>query len=54
VAYLWLCRETALHLALQGGHTETALALVEAGVDVHCQDTDGYGLLLARILMHVR
>jgi hypothetical protein len=38
-----LCRWTALHLASQEGHTETALALVTAGADVHCQDNDGYG-----------
>ncbi len=40
---LRLCRWTALHWASQDGHTETAMALVEAGVDVHCKDNDGYG-----------
>jgi hypothetical protein len=42
---VWLCRRTALHLASLNGHTETALALVEAGADVHCKDNDGYGSL---------
>jgi hypothetical protein len=40
---VWLCRRTALHLALLNGHTETAMALAKAGVDVHCKDDDGYG-----------
>ncbi len=40
---LWLCRRTALHLASQNGHTETALALVEAGADVHCKANHGCG-----------
>ncbi len=39
----WLCRRTALHLASQDGHTETATALVKAGADVRCKDNDGYG-----------
>ncbi len=33
----------ALHWALFHGHTETAMALVKAGTDVHCKATDGYG-----------
>jgi hypothetical protein len=40
---LRLCRWTALHSASLDGHTETAMALVEAGADVHCKDNDGYG-----------
>jgi hypothetical protein len=40
---LRLCRSTALHCASLNGHTETALALVKAGADVHCKGTDGYG-----------
>ena len=43
---LRLCRLTALHYASQNGHTETALALVKAGADVHCTDNDGYGSAL--------
>ncbi len=39
----WLRRWTALHLALRNGHTEMAEALVAAGADVHCIDSDGYG-----------
>ncbi len=39
----WLCRMTALHDASLEGHTETAMALVKAGADVHCQDSEGYG-----------
>ncbi len=39
----WLCRFTALHFASQNGHTETALALVKAGADVHCKTNDGCG-----------
>ncbi len=38
-----LCRGTAVHWASQNGHTETAMALVKAGADVHCKDNDGYG-----------
>jgi hypothetical protein len=38
-----LCRDTALHYASSNGHTETAMALVKAGADVHCKDNDGYG-----------
>ncbi len=38
-----LCRTTALHLASQKGHAETALALAKAGADVHCKTNDGYG-----------
>ena len=40
---LRLCRSTALHYASLNGHTETAMALVKAGADVHCKDDDGYG-----------
>ncbi len=40
---LRLCRWTALIYASQDGHTETAMALVKAGADVHCKDDDGYG-----------
>jgi hypothetical protein len=40
---LRLCRWTALHSASRNGHTETAMALVEAGADVHCKANDGYG-----------
>jgi hypothetical protein len=39
---VWLCRFTALHYALNNGHTETAMGLVKAGADVHCKDNDGY------------
>jgi hypothetical protein len=39
----WLCRWTALHLALRYGKTETAMALVKEGADVHCKDNKGYG-----------
>ncbi len=42
-ARAWLCRLTALHIASENGHTETAQALVAAGADVHCEDDDGYG-----------
>ncbi len=38
-----LCRWTAVHWASQNGHTETAMALVEAGADVHCKANEGYG-----------
>jgi hypothetical protein len=38
-----LCRGTAVHWASQNGHTETAMALVKAGADVHCKDNNGYG-----------
>ncbi len=41
-AWLWLRRNTALHIAMSWGNLETALALVEAGVDVHCKNNDGY------------
>jgi ankyrin repeat protein len=37
----WLCRNTALHLASLKGHTETAMALVKAGADVHCKNNNG-------------
>ncbi len=40
---LRLCRGTALHLASYNGHTETAIALVEAGADVHCKANNGCG-----------
>jgi hypothetical protein len=39
----WLCRRTALHWASMYGHTQTALALVKAGADVHGKDNLGYG-----------
>ena len=38
-----LCRRTALHYASLNGHTETAMALVKAGADVHCKANDGCG-----------
>ncbi len=38
-----VCRRTALHLALSKRHTETMMALVAAGADVHCTDNDGCG-----------
>ncbi len=41
---LLLCRWTALHYASQNGHTETSLALVKAGADVHSKTNNGYGL----------
>jgi hypothetical protein len=31
----------ALHLASRYGHTETAMALVKAGADVHCKNSLG-------------
>ncbi len=37
------CRRTALHRASRYGKTETAIALVKEGADVHCQDNGGYG-----------
>ena len=43
---MWLCRATALHCASLKGHTETALALVKAGADVHCKNNKGYGSAL--------
>ncbi len=39
----WLSRVTALHYASENGCTETAMALVKAGADVHCKDNEGYG-----------
>ncbi len=39
----WLGRRTALHWASSNGHTETALALVQAGADVHGKNSLGYG-----------
>ncbi len=39
----WLCRMTALHWAALHGHTETAMALVKAGADMHCKNNEGYG-----------
>ncbi len=42
----WLlrpCRDTALHNASCNGHTETAMALVRAGADVHCKANEGCG-----------
>ncbi len=44
-----LRRNTALHIASWNGHTETALALVGAGADVHCKNNYGYGLWLAAL-----
>jgi hypothetical protein len=41
-----LRRRTALHDASQNGHTETAMALVKAGADMRCKDSDGYCLTL--------
>ena len=38
-----MCRLTALHWASLNGKTETAMALVKAGADVHCTDNFGYG-----------
>jgi hypothetical protein len=41
----WLvrpCRDTALHDASCNGHTETAMALVRAGADVHCKNINRY------------
>ena len=40
---VWLCSLTPLHYASYKGSTETAMALVKAGADVHCKDDDGYG-----------
>jgi hypothetical protein len=40
---VWLCSNTALHSASSNGHTETALALVKAGADVHCKANEGCG-----------
>ena len=37
----WLCRFTALHYASQNGRTDTAIALVKAGADVHGKANDG-------------
>jgi hypothetical protein len=42
----WLCSRTALHVASDTGHPETAMALVKAGADVHCKDKYGYGSAL--------
>ncbi len=43
----WLCRSTLLHNASLYGHTETAMALVKAGADVHCKTIyEGYGSFL--------
>ncbi len=39
----WSCRDTALHYASEWGNTETAMALVKAGADVHCKRFYGYG-----------
>ena len=36
-------RSTALHLASLYGHPKTAMALIKAGADVRCTDSDGYG-----------
>jgi hypothetical protein len=40
---VWPCRVTALQVASVNGRTETAMALVKAGADVHCKTNDGYG-----------
>jgi hypothetical protein len=52
----WLCRMTALHAALNNGHTATALALVTAGADVHCKTNFGYGcsgcILVSVVFLH--
>jgi hypothetical protein len=40
---VWLCSWTALHWASRSAKTETAMALVNAGADVHCKDSAGYG-----------
>ncbi len=45
---LWLCSETVLHLASRKGHTATAKALVGAGADVRCKNSEGYGRGLRR------
>ena len=50
---LWLCSSTALHLASQTGHAETASALVKGamsllGADVRGADNVGYGVWLRR------
>jgi hypothetical protein len=37
------CRCTALHWASHKGHTETAMALLAAGADVHCTNQKGFG-----------
>jgi hypothetical protein len=39
----WLCSNTALHDASHNGHTETVMALVKAGADVHCKNHEGCG-----------
>jgi hypothetical protein len=38
-----LCSSTALHDASYNGRTATAMALVKAGADVHCEANGGYG-----------
>ncbi len=42
-ARAWCARRTALHLASEKGQTETAMALVAAGADVHSKRNDGCG-----------
>ncbi len=52
---VWLCRVTALHFASHNGHTETALALVKAGVDVHGKTNIEYGFsgcILGPVVCH--
>ncbi len=52
---LWLCRVTALHRASRYGTTETVVALVKAGADVHCKDPLGYdsrGCILVSFFCH--
>ena len=51
-AFCVLCRMTALHDASGTGQTETAMALVAAGADVHSKDNDGYVQLQACIAGH--
>jgi hypothetical protein len=40
---LWLCRSTALHLALLAGKTETAMAIFLADAGTLCPSKDRYG-----------
>jgi hypothetical protein len=50
-----LCSSTALHDASYNGRTETVLALVKAGADVHCEDNAGYvflGCTLVSLVCH--
>ncbi len=36
------CRDTALHIASENGHTKALVALVTAGADVHCKNNIRY------------